>query len=112
MMSLSRRTLLMGGAAGVVVAGTGIGGWRGSPIPRNILVRAVIRDRFPDIRMTEDDSRPVRSRFSRPWGIASRTVDPALGWIGARLCLPNEGLRARLPRSACGRNCSRSRTTL
>jgi hypothetical protein len=97
MMSLSRRTLLVGGVAGVVVAGTGIAAIGvAAAHPAEHLVRAVIRDRFPDIRMTEDDL----GRFTADFLVHG--VSPAERWM-LRLArsvpgfVSNEGLRARLP---------------
>ena len=97
MMSLSRRTLLVGGAAGAVVAGTGIAAIGVAEAhPAEHLVRAVIRDRFPDIRMTEDDL----GRFAADFLVHG--VSPAERWM-LRLAgsvpgfVSNEGLQARLP---------------
>jgi hypothetical protein len=97
MMSLSRRTLLLGGAAGAVIAGTGIAGIGVAEAhPAEHLVRAVIRDRFPDIRMTEDDL----GRFAADFLVHG--VSPAERWM-LRLVgsvpgfVSSGGLQARLP---------------
>jgi hypothetical protein len=97
MIRLSRRTLLVGGAAGAVVAGAGLAGIGVAKAhPAEHLVRAVIRERFPDIRMTEEDM----GRFVADF--LTYGVSPPERWLlrvaGSVPGLsPGGGLRARLP---------------
>jgi hypothetical protein len=97
MIRVSRRTLLVGGAAGAVMAGTGLAGIGVAKAHfAEDLVRAVIRERFPDIRFTEEDM----GRFVADF--LTYGVSPAERWL-LRVAgsvpgfSPGDGLRARLP---------------
>ena len=97
MMSLSRRALLMGGAVGTVIAGTGIAGIGVAKAhPAEHLIRAVIRTRFPDIQMTEDDLDRFTADFLTHGGASAKHW--ALRWAGSVPGFaPDDGLRPWLP---------------
>lgn len=97
MIRLSRRALLISGAAGAVVVGTGVAGISDTQTSTaESMIRAVIRDRFPDIRMSDEDF----SRFTADY--LTYTTRKERRWL-VRLAgwLPGLGtddtLRASLP---------------
>jgi hypothetical protein len=97
MIQLSRRSLLLGGIATSVLTATGIAGVSVARAdPAEILVRSVIRDRFQDVRMTEEDL----SRFAGDY--VAQTTSPIDRWL-LRLAgsVPDfslsDDLRAQLP---------------
>jgi hypothetical protein len=100
MMQVSRRNLLL--FAGTAIAGTAmagiamVGGAGAKMYPAETMIRAVIRKRFPNVQISEDDLRS----FSRDY-IAYK-VSPDDRWLlrvagmAPDLSL-NAGLRQRLP---------------
>lgn len=76
MMRLSRRALLVGGGAVAAITGLVGGGVLVKNIdPAEALIRAVLRDRFPDIQVTEDDL----SRFAGDY--LTHKVAPEEIWL-------------------------------
>lgn len=108
MMRLSRRTLLVGGGAVVAVTGL-VGGVLAKNIdPAEALIRAVLRDRFPEIQVTEEDL----SRFASDY--LTHKVAPEEVWL-LRLAgsMPGVSLSHQLRiafRAACETSSRRSRT--
>jgi hypothetical protein len=96
-MQLSRRSLLLSSIATSVFTMTGIVGISMARAdPAEVLVRAVIRDRFPNVRMTEDDL----SRFVSDYLVQG--TSPLDRWL-LRLAASvpdfslSDDLRAQLP---------------
>jgi hypothetical protein len=96
-MRLSRRTLLVGG--GAVAAVTGLVG--GAVVAKNVdpaesLIRAVLRDRFPDIQVTEDDL----SRFAGDY-LTHKVAQEEIWLLRVAGSMPgislSDQLRGRLP---------------
>jgi hypothetical protein len=97
MIRLSRRALLISGAAGAVVAGTGLAGIGvAQASTTESMIRAVIRDRFPDIRMSDEDFNRFTADYltyttveGRRWLVRLAGWMPGLG--------TDDTLRASLP---------------